>query len=190
VSAAARPLAARAQKSTNMRRVGVLMSWASDDSLGQAYNAAFAQGLQQLGWEIGSNIRIDYRWGSGDTERFRKCAAELVAHRREFIAGLGGAAIAPPLLVLAEQGKVAKIGVLLLGYPGCRRRDKGTAPNFSVHLRDHLLDERAKTSRMIVSIGSIQLSKSCADCSVDGCISQAVVTFVMAWSPARRSYAG
>jgi len=59
VSAAGWPLAARAQKSSGVRRVGVLMSWASDDSLGQAYSAAFAQGLQQLGWEIGSNIRID-----------------------------------------------------------------------------------------------------------------------------------
>jgi putative tryptophan/tyrosine transport system substrate-binding protein len=78
VSAAAWPLAARAQKSSSVRRVSVLMSTASDDSFGQAYSAAFAQGLQQLGWEIGSNIRIDYRWGSGDTERFRKYAAELV----------------------------------------------------------------------------------------------------------------
>src|SRR5689334_15971686 len=78
VSAAAWPLAARAQKSSSVRRVSVLMSTASDDSLGQAHSAAFAQGLQQLGWEIGSNIRIDYRWGSGNTERFRKYAAELV----------------------------------------------------------------------------------------------------------------
>ena len=79
VLAAGWPSATRAQKSSSMRRVSVLMSTASDDSLGQAYSAAFAQGLQQLGWEIGSNIRIDYRWGSGDTERFRKYAAELVA---------------------------------------------------------------------------------------------------------------
>jgi hypothetical protein len=66
---AAWPLVARAQKSSNVRRVGVLMSTASDDPLRQADSAAFAQGLQQLGWEIGSNIRIDYRWGAGDTER-------------------------------------------------------------------------------------------------------------------------
>src|SRR5215472_3544690 len=77
-SAATWPLAARAQKSSSVRRVGVLMSTASDDPFGQANSAAFAQGLQQLGWEIGSNIRIDYRWGAGDIERFRKYAAELV----------------------------------------------------------------------------------------------------------------
>ena len=87
VSAAPWPLAARAQKSKSVRRVSVLMSMASDDSLGQAYCAAFAQGLQQLGWEIGSNIRIDYRWGSGDTERFRKYAAELVGLSPDVILG-------------------------------------------------------------------------------------------------------
>jgi putative ABC transport system substrate-binding protein len=80
-AAAAWPLVARAQKSSSVRRVGVLMSTASDDSFGQANSAAFAQGLQQLGWEIGSNIRIDYRWGAGDTERFRKYAAEIVGYR-------------------------------------------------------------------------------------------------------------
>jgi putative ABC transport system substrate-binding protein len=62
-----------------VRRIGVLMSTAADDSLGQAWSAAFAQGLQQLGWEVGANVRIDYRWGGGDTERFRRYAAELVA---------------------------------------------------------------------------------------------------------------
>jgi putative tryptophan/tyrosine transport system substrate-binding protein len=84
---AAWPLAARAQKSSSVRHVSVLMSTASDDSLGQASSAAFAQGLQQLGWEIGSNIRIDYRWGAGDTERFRKYAAEIVGLSPDLILG-------------------------------------------------------------------------------------------------------
>ena len=86
-AAAAWPLAVHAQKSSSVRRVSVLMSAASDDSRGQAESAAFAQGLQQLGWEIGSNIRIDYRWGSGDTERFRKYAAELVGLSPDVILG-------------------------------------------------------------------------------------------------------
>jgi putative ABC transport system substrate-binding protein len=73
------PLAARAQQPNRMRRIGVLMNTTAEDPLGQAAIAAFAQGLQQLGWEVGSNVRIDYRWGAGDTERFRKFAAELVA---------------------------------------------------------------------------------------------------------------
>jgi len=56
-------------------------------SLGQASSAAFAQGLQQLGWEIGSNLRIDYWWGAGDTERFRKYAAEIVGSSPDVILG-------------------------------------------------------------------------------------------------------
>jgi DNA-binding LacI/PurR family transcriptional regulator len=77
-AAAAWPLAARAQQGERMRRIGVLMNVASDDKEGQARIAAFQQGLQELGWSVGRNLRIDYRWGSGD-DRFRKNAAELVA---------------------------------------------------------------------------------------------------------------
>ena len=73
------PLAVRAQQPSRLRRVGVLMSTAADDSLGQTWMAAFAQGLQQSGWEVGGNVRIDTRWGAGDPERFRRYAAELVA---------------------------------------------------------------------------------------------------------------
>jgi len=78
-AAAAWPLAAHAQQASGMRRIGVLMNFSAEDSLGQACDAAFLQGLQQLGWEVGGNVRIDTRWGAGDTERFRKYAAELVA---------------------------------------------------------------------------------------------------------------
>jgi putative ABC transport system substrate-binding protein len=73
------PLAARAQQAGRVRRIGVLMSTIAESPLGQAGSAAFAQGLQQLGWEVGVNARIDIRWGAGDTERYRKYAAELVA---------------------------------------------------------------------------------------------------------------
>jgi putative ABC transport system substrate-binding protein len=77
--AAVWPLVARAQQPGRVRRIGVLMSAAADDAQGQAWSAVFVQGLQQLGWEVGGNLRIDYRWGGGDTERFRKYASELVA---------------------------------------------------------------------------------------------------------------
>jgi putative tryptophan/tyrosine transport system substrate-binding protein len=73
------PLDARAQQNERMRRIGVLMNTSAEDPLGQAASAAFAQGLQKLGWEVGNNIRLDYRWGAGDTEHFRKYSAELVA---------------------------------------------------------------------------------------------------------------
>jgi hypothetical protein len=61
-AAAAWPLAARAQQREQMRRIGVLMNLGSDDAEGQARNAAFLQGLQELGWTVGRNVRIEYRW--------------------------------------------------------------------------------------------------------------------------------
>ena len=54
-------------------------AFAADDPEAQARLAAFLQGLQQLGWTEGRNVRIDYRWGAGDADRIRKYAAELVA---------------------------------------------------------------------------------------------------------------
>ena len=92
--AVAWPIAARAQQTGRVRRIGVLMNTAADDAQGQAWNAAFAQGLQQLGWEVGGNIRIDYRWGAGDTERFRKYAAELVALGPDVILGTAASIVA------------------------------------------------------------------------------------------------
>jgi putative tryptophan/tyrosine transport system substrate-binding protein len=60
------PLAARAQQRPGqIRRIGVLMTTAADDARGQVWYAAFVQGLQQLGWEVGANARIDIRWGAG-----------------------------------------------------------------------------------------------------------------------------
>src|SRR5262249_12746702 len=77
--AAAWPLAARAQQGERVRRIGVLMNLAADDSETGARRAAFLQGLQELGWSEGRNLRIDYRWGVGDNDRHRANAAELAA---------------------------------------------------------------------------------------------------------------
>jgi putative tryptophan/tyrosine transport system substrate-binding protein len=78
-AAAAWPLAARAQRPDQMRRIGVLMNLAADDPQSQAYNAAFLQGLQQFGWTVGRNILVESRYADGSAERIRKYAAELVA---------------------------------------------------------------------------------------------------------------
>ena len=88
-AAAAWPLAARAQQDERMRRIGVLMNLAADDAEGQARLAAFLQGLQQLGWTDGGNVRIDTRWGAGDGERYRKYAAELVGLRPDALFASG-----------------------------------------------------------------------------------------------------
>jgi ABC-type uncharacterized transport system substrate-binding protein len=89
-AAAAWPLAARAQQGERMRRIGVLMNTAADEPESQARLAAFMQGLQELGWAAGGNLRIDYRWSPGDLARLRKDATDLVALRPELIlAGVG-----------------------------------------------------------------------------------------------------
>jgi putative ABC transport system substrate-binding protein len=76
---AAWPLAGRAQQPDRLRRVGVLMNLSESDSRGQRRVAAFRQGLQELGWVDGRNVRIDARWGAGDPDRYRRYGAELVA---------------------------------------------------------------------------------------------------------------
>jgi putative ABC transport system substrate-binding protein len=92
-AAAAWPLAARAQQADRLRRIGVLMSLAADDPESQARLAAFAQGLQQLGWTIGQNVRVDYRWAlNADTAR--KYAAELVALAPDVILATSSPAVA------------------------------------------------------------------------------------------------
>jgi putative ABC transport system substrate-binding protein len=78
-TAAASPFAALAQQPDRMRRIGVLQSTAANDSEGPARMAAFRQGLQQLGWIDGRNVRIDLRWTGGNADLDRKYATELVA---------------------------------------------------------------------------------------------------------------
>src|SRR3954462_7979655 len=74
------PLAARAEQSDRMRRVGVLMNSTASDAEGKARFAAFSQALHRAGWAGGRNVRLDVRWvGGADIERFRRQAAELVA---------------------------------------------------------------------------------------------------------------
>jgi ABC-type uncharacterized transport system substrate-binding protein len=80
-----------------MRRIGVPMNLGSDDTEAQARNAAFLQGLQELGWTVGRNVRIEYRWGAGDAELFRKHASELVGLAPDVILA-GGGAVVPSLL--------------------------------------------------------------------------------------------
>jgi putative ABC transport system substrate-binding protein len=92
-TATAWPLAARAQQPERVRRIGVLMNLSSDNPEGQARNAAFLQGLQQLGWTDGRNVRIDYRWGASDPNRIRRYAAELVALAPDVILASGSPVI-------------------------------------------------------------------------------------------------
>jgi putative ABC transport system substrate-binding protein len=91
--AAAWPLAARAQQGERMRRIGVLMNLAADDAEGQTRNAAFLQSLQEAGWTLGRNVRIDFRWGATDAERSRSYAAELLALAPDVIVASGAPSV-------------------------------------------------------------------------------------------------
>jgi putative ABC transport system substrate-binding protein len=91
--AAAWPIAAQAQQPNIMRRIGVLMSVAADDPAGQARLAAFLQGLQEFGWSVGRNVQIDIRWGTGEGNRNRQYAAELVALAPDAILASGGTVV-------------------------------------------------------------------------------------------------
>jgi putative tryptophan/tyrosine transport system substrate-binding protein len=89
------PLTARAQQGRRMRRVGALMPFDANNPQGQMRNAAFLQGLQELGWSVGNNLQIDYRWSAGNEDDTRKYAAELVALAPDVIFASGSAAVGP-----------------------------------------------------------------------------------------------
>jgi len=120
------PHAARAQQADRMRRVGVLDSRAADDPEGQARRTAFMQGLQKLGWADGHNVRIDYRSATGDVDRSRKYAAELVALAPDVIVASGSANVAAllqttrtvPIVFLNVTDPVGAGYVARLARPG------------------------------------------------------------------------
>ena len=124
-TAATWPLLARAQQSERARHIGVLMNVSESDRNGQARFAAFLQGMQQLGWSDGRNLRIDTRWGGNDA-KMRKNAAELVALAPEIIVASGSASMGPlmqisgtvPIVFLTVPDPVGAGYVNSLARPG------------------------------------------------------------------------
>ena len=96
-AAAAWPLTVRAQQGERMRRIGVLMPIAADDPEGQTRIAAFQQGLQQLGWTDGRNVRIETRWSRGNATITLKYVAELLALAPDVILATGSNTMGPLL---------------------------------------------------------------------------------------------
>jgi len=125
-AAIAAPRAARAQPGERMRRIGLFFPGTADDPDAQLRAAAFMQGLQELGWTLGRNLRIDYRWGAGDAERIRKYAAELVALAPDVIVASGGTTVGPlqqvtrtlPIVFLQVVDPVSGGYVASLARPG------------------------------------------------------------------------
>ena len=133
-TAATRPLPARAQQTKQMRRIAVLMVLGADDPEGQARIAAFAQGLQQLGWTVGQNVQIDYRWASVNAEELRKYAAELVALKPDVILAHSSSAVAQLLqatrtVPIVFTNDADPIGA---GYVDSLARPGGNATGFIV----------------------------------------------------------
>jgi putative ABC transport system substrate-binding protein len=89
------PLDSRAQQPGQLRRIGVLMPFATSNPVYQVRIAAFLQGLEKLGRVDGRNVRIEYRASAGGTEEIRKYAAELVALAPDVIFATGASTVVP-----------------------------------------------------------------------------------------------
>jgi putative ABC transport system substrate-binding protein len=98
-AALAWPLAARAQQGERVRRIGILLPAAADDSEFQARVGAFLQALALLGWSIGRNVRIDTRWATANAAEIRRHAAELVALAPDVILAHAGSTVGALLQV-------------------------------------------------------------------------------------------
>jgi putative tryptophan/tyrosine transport system substrate-binding protein len=118
-----------------MRRIGVLMPLAADDAEGNARLTAFAQGLEQSGWTVGQNVRIDYRRGDGKAATMRKYAAELVALAPDVIFASSSTALAALLEVTHTVPIVfAAVGdPIAAGYVDSLAQPGGNATGFAIY---------------------------------------------------------
>ena len=133
-TAAAWPLAARAQQAERMRRIGVLLNAAADDAEYQARLGAFQQGLALLGWTIGRNVRIDTRWATASAADIRRHAAELAALAPDVILVHGASAVGP-LLQATRTVPVVFVNVadpVGAGFVASLARPGGNATGFMV----------------------------------------------------------
>jgi putative ABC transport system substrate-binding protein len=120
------PLAARAQRPAGMRRVGVLINLSEDDLEAQRLLTAFREELARLGWVDGRNLRIDYRWASGDIARIRTLAKELVQLSPDIMVGYATPSVVTlrqetdsiPIVFLSVTDPVGQGLVESLAHPG------------------------------------------------------------------------
>jgi putative tryptophan/tyrosine transport system substrate-binding protein len=132
---AAWPLAARAQQVERMRRIGVLMASAADDSENEARMAAFLQGLARLGWTDGRNVRIDTPWATTNADDLRRHAAELAALAPDVLVAATGTATAAPLLQATRTVPIVFVVVIDpvgAGFVASLGRPGGNATGFTI----------------------------------------------------------
>src|SRR5947208_6965373 len=133
-AAAAWPLAARAQQPERVPRIGVLMASAADDSENQARMAAFLQGLAQLGWTDGRNIRIDTRWATTNPDDLRRHATELTALAPDVLVAASGTTTVAPLLQATRTVPIVFVVVVDpvgAGFVASLARPGGNATGFT-----------------------------------------------------------
>jgi putative ABC transport system substrate-binding protein len=132
-TAAAWPLAARAQQPERVPRIGVLMASAADDPENQARMAAFLQGLAQLGWTDGRNVRIDTRWATTNADDLRRHAAELAALTPDVLVAASGTSTVAPLLQATRAVPIVFVAVVDpvgAGFVASLARPGGNATGF------------------------------------------------------------
>jgi putative ABC transport system substrate-binding protein len=112
-AAVAWPHEAWAQQRERLRRVGVLMPYASDDAQWQPRLTGFLQGLEQAGWSVGRNVQIDVRWTAGKPEDIRKYTTEIIALAPDVIFSAGG----PTLVVLQQATRTIPIVFVSVADP-------------------------------------------------------------------------
>jgi putative tryptophan/tyrosine transport system substrate-binding protein len=111
--AAVFPIAARAQQRERMRRVGIILPASSDDAEYQVRVGAFLQGLQELGWALGRNVRVDTHWATSNAASIRKHAAELAALAPDAILAFGASTVGP----LLQETRTVPIVFPVVGDP-------------------------------------------------------------------------
>ena len=186
-AAAAWPVAARAQQAERIRRVGVLMNLTADDPEAPGRVAAFAQGLGELGWTIGRNVRIDYRWGANDPDRGRRYADELIALVPDVILASGSTAVRPLLQVTRTSIVFVQVtDPVGLGLVASLARPGGNATGFMLYeygMSGKWLELLKELAPRVARAGVLRDSSSPGGIGQFAAIQAVAPSMGMEWSP-------
>src|SRR5262249_33028428 len=176
------------QQPERVRRIGVLMNLAADDAEGQARLAAFLQGVQEAGWAVGRNVRIDLRWDAGDADRFRAQASELVTLAPDAILA-SSVPVVTPLLQATRSVPIVFVQVVDpvgAGLVASMARPGGNATGFTVFEYGiggkwvELLKEIAPT---VTRVAALRDAASTSGIGLMGAIRSVASSFGMDLSP-------
>jgi ABC-type uncharacterized transport system substrate-binding protein len=187
-SASAWPLVARAQQSQQMRRIGVIVNFAADDTETHARLTAFLQELQSLGWTDSRNIRIDIRSTASDAEHIRKYAAELVALGPDAILAVGSPATAAllqvsrtvPIVFVQVVDPVGSGFVESLAHPG---HNVTGFTNFEFGMSGKRLELLKEIAPRLTRVGVLRDSTNVAEIGIFGAIQSAAPSLGIELSP-------